>query len=936
MNVDDWPRAWRAAADTDMQAALSRALRASRFLQRTLLRQSNWTLETLSGDGFRQAPGRPVAERLPADLRGIDGIEAFQAALRRFRQREMATIAVRDIGGWAVVDETLGALTALAEAACDAALSFAARTLQQRHGVPRDPQGGEARPIVLGMGKLGGGELNFSSDIDLIFAYTDDGQTDGERPLENAEYFGRLARETARLLSVITEDGFVFRVDTMLRPFGSVGAAALSMDAMEHYYQAHGREWERYALVKARPVAGDRGAGEVLLETLRPFVYRRYLDFTALGALRALKQAIDADARRRGVEDDLKLGPGGIRELEFIVQLFQLTRGGHDVRLRDSSLRRVLAQLGNLDLLPVEQTRALDTAYLFLRRCENALQIYDDAQTHRLPEDDAGWSALCAALNIADRAAVLDGLRQVRGLVSSQFESLFAQPDRDQTATAAEPHRTLWTAGPESMIDALRRYGYRHAPEPLAERLMALRQSRLVRTLNEPTFAVLRVAVSLLVEDAAKLESPEVALSRALDVVVAIGGRTTYFSLLRDSEAARAQLLRLVAASPRIAALIAQTPALLDALMDPDLASEAPQREALFAELAQRAGGVDATDTEASMALLRGYRQEMMLRIAAADLADTLPLVEVSDRLTWLAEAIVGKAVSDAHLQLSAQYGQALDGDGRPAPFTIIGYGKFGSIELGYASDLDLVFVYRIDDAQRETAGGRRSLTAAEYFVRLGQRIVQFLSAMTSAGRAYEIDLQLRPSGASGLVVSSLESWARYQREAAWTWEHQALLRARPVAGDHQLGAAVDAIRCEVLTRPRDAARLRSEVVTMRHKMRAQMEKRVDGRWDVKQGAGGLIDSEFLVQYLLLRDAAAHPELVKFTDNWRQIDALTAAGVFEKADAEALVAAGRAYRNWMHRRAMQDADGLADAAQFKQERAHVKRLWQQFMEIDAK
>lgn len=933
--MDELPTDWLAAATGRTAAVLPRALQASPFLARTLQRHDAWTLQMLGDGGFERPETTGTAQRLHAAVAGVDDRGRFQRGLRQFRNRELARIAVRDIADWAPLDATLQALSDLADAACDEALAFAGAALQARHGSPCDETGAPVTPIVLGMGKLGGRELNFSSDIDLIFAYSAAGQTDAAKPMDNEEYFGRLARETAGLLSAVTEDGFVFRVDTMLRPFGSVGAPALSSGAMEAYYQSHGREWERYALIKARPVAGDLTAGAALLEALQPFVYRHYLDYNALGALRELKARIDEAARKRGCEDDLKLGPGGIRELEFIVQLFQLVRGGQDARLRDTGLRRVLAQLGELELLPQEQVQALDRAYVFLRRSENAVQLYEDAQTHEVPAGAQARAALCAALDIESWEAFCAQLEQARHCVRENFEGLFEENSDAQSADdVGHEFAVLWTAGASDLAPLLHSRGYGREPLRVAEQLVLLRDSRMVRSLGETALRRLRGAVVQLLVDAESLADPETSLLRALQVVTAIGGRSTYLTLLDESALARERLLRLVAASPRITHLLAQTPALLDTLLDPRLAAEAPDRDDLYAELERRAGGVDAADTEASMALLRSYRQEMMLRIAAADLSGNLPLVQVSDRLTWLAQAILDKAVGDAHRQLAEQYGQALDANGQPAPFVIIGYGKFGSIELGYGSDLDLVFIYEVADADAETVGGRRVLSAGEYFARLGQRVVQLLSAMTGAGRAYEIDLQLRPSGGSGLVVSSLQSWTRYEREHAWTWEHQALLRARPVSGDARLGEAVNTVRREVLTQPRDAQKLLQEVHEMRQKMRASLEKRAVGRWDVKQGVGGLVDAEFLVQFLLLRDAAKHPQLIAYTDNLRQIEALTAIGVFSEADASTLVQAGRAYRNWMHRRALQEAEPLADEAQFTEERAQIQRLWSQHMEIE--
>jgi len=919
----------QAMSSPEIAALLQRVFRASPFVAAVFARQGDWAKAALAGGELERVPVAPTATRLGAVLAGAADEAALMHHLRAFRNRELARIAVRDIAGWAGLDETLGDLSDLADAACAAALRFAGHALQARYGVPRGEGGVEAQPIVLGMGKLGGRELNFSSDIDLIFAFTDNGDTDGPHPVSNAEYFARLAQDTGRLLSQRTADGFVFRVDTLLRPFGSVGAPAVSMEAMEQYYQEHGREWERYAMIKARPVAGDVEAGRELLRSLRPFVYRRYLDFGALGALRELKAMIDQDAQKRGAEDNLKLGPGGIRELEFIVQLFQLIRGGQDARLRDNRLRPVLRYLGEAGHLPQETVAALDQAYVFLRRCENAVQMLADEQTHRLPQGQEARDALCAALDIEGGwGGLLLRLEPVRARVRAEFERLFAQSVPESARTPSALTDGLWLAEFAELETALQKIGFTRAPRDAAEAIKDLRQSRMVRTLGDPARQCLQQVLEALVHEARAQADPETALIRTLRVLGTIAGRSTYLALLNESAGARRQMLKLCGASPWIVDLLAQTPALLDTLLDTRLANEAPDRAALREDLRQRALGVPAAEAEAVMDLLRRYRQEMTLRIAAADLSGALPLVQVSDRLTWLAEAIVAQALDYAREQLAPQLGLP---SGRDDSLALIAYGKFGSIELGYGSDLDLVFVYQAEDPDANTRGGARGVANAEYFVRLVQRVVQLLSARTVAGRAYEIDLQLRPSGNSGLVVTGLSGFARYQRESAWTWEHQALLRARSVAGGAPLCAAIESVRREVLMRPRDAARLRGEVVDMRAKMRASLEKRELGRWDVKQGAGGLIDAEFITQYLCLRHAAQHAAVIEYTDNWRQLEALAAAGLVEAPQKDTLLAAERAYRGWLHRRALQSQDALADDADLKEHRAAVTALWQHFM-----
>ncbi len=913
-------------SDSDL---LARVLTASPFVASVFRREPAWADAAWAGGEFAR-PLSPVAERLAAALAGVTDEAALMRRLRQFRNREMARIAVRDIAGHAALDETLGDLSDLADAAIDVALRFVAATLRARHGRPLAADGSEATPFVLGMGKLGGRELNFSSDVDLIFGYTANGDTDGIRPLANEEYFAKLARDTSRLLATPTEDGFVFRVDTMLRPFGSAGPFAASASAMEDYYQAHGREWERYAMVKARPCAGDRAAGRALLDRLRPFVYRRYLDYGALNSLRELKGLIDRDAQAKGAADNLKLGPGGIREVEFIVQLFQLTRGGQDTRLRDTRLRPVLAYLGEAGLLPAAAAQALDQAYVQLRRAENAVQLHGDRQTHVLPVDDLSRAAFAAALGARDYAAALRPLNAARERVREEFERLFAEPEKTpQTKSFDSAAGEAWDLSAEDEA-ALATRGFGESAALVAKALADLRQSRQMRTLSDAAQQRLRTLLPLLLDEAVKQPEPAIAATRVFEVISAILGRSPYLILLHDSAMARAALVRLCAASPWLSSLLARTPALLDALLDPRLAAEAPSKQQLREELQTRYARVEASDVEAQMDLLRRYRQEMTLRIAASDLAGTLPLVQVSDRLTWLAEAIVDRALASAWAGLAEAHGAPCHGDGRPAGFAILAYGKFGSIELGYGSDLDLVFVYDCDAPDGMTASAR-PLGNAQFFARLSQRIVHYLATLTPAGRAYEIDLQLRPSGNSGLVVSGLPSFARYQRESAWTWEHQALLRARTIGGDEALCAAIAEVRREVLCRVRDVPALRKDVVEMRAKMRGSLEKRGAGKWDVKQGSGGLIDAEFLTQFLCLRDAHECAGLIEYTDNWRQLEALAVARRISPDQKDRLLRAVRSYRGWLHRRALQQADGLADQADFTDARADIEALWQQLV-----
>ena len=889
--------------------------------------------------GFAAAEGADALAALAAisvpdlavDLPEAADESVVKAALRRLRRREMVRIAARALEQHAELDETLQDLSALADFCCETALRWSQDRLVRLHGHPRDAQGEPARPVVLGMGKLGGRELNFSSDIDLIFLHSADGMTDGaSSPIENERFFVKLAQDVGRVLSERTPDGFVFRVDTMLRPFGSAGPMSMSTEAAEEYYQAHGREWERYAMIKARPVAGDRATGEAFLQALRPFVYRRYLDFNAINSLRDLKRRIHDDVVARRVTDDVKLGPGGIRELEFIVQSFQLVRGGQDANLRCTALRPTLEYLSTSGLLTRDTATRLDRRYVFLRRLENAIQMYDDQQTHRLPSDEEARAALCEALDAPDWATLRARFDEVASDVNAEFRRVFADhaQDAEESASAAVVRAAF---APEMRATDLRaaldERGLESEDESLALRLLDLARSRLVRGLSEGAALSLHRVIARLFDACAETSAPARTAERVLRVLQAVAGRTTYLTLLDQSEAVRSHLVRLCGASQWVTEQIADSPAVLDALIDQRTLYEPPGREAMKTELAARFGGVPAHDIEAGMDLLRRYRNEITVRIAAADIAGSLPLVKVSDHLTWLAEAVLATAMERARLELSESHGQVLRDDGSVAAIGAVAYGKFGGIELGYGSDLDLVFVHEDVPGDVESQGGARSLAAPAWFARLTQRVIHWLSTLTPAGRAYEVDLELRPSGQSGPVVVSLKSFSQYQREKAWTWEHQALTRARYVAGPAALGEAIESLRREVLCRPRDPKQLAREIVEMRNKMRAHLDKRRPGTWDLKQGEGGVIDSEFLTQYLVLRDAAQRPELVEWSDNWRQLDALAQAGSLPPEDRSELIACYRAYRAFAHACALQSEPAQVPDEGFVSEREVVKSAW---------
>ena len=914
-----------------MKKAFERARAASPFAASVLERFPETADEEWLDTAWKAGA---LAKAVQAATRKAADDAAFMAALRKLRTMQLARIALRDLAGRASLDETLGALSELAEACCEAALAQAQGPLQARHGKPRDETGAEVKPFILGMGKLGGRELNFSSDIDLICGYTAAGETDGKTSIANEQYFEKLVRSFTNLLSQRTGDGFVFRVDWLLRPFGASGPPAMTASAMEEYYQSHGREWERYAFIKARCVAGDRKAGDALLAVLQPFVYRRYLDFNAVGALREMKRMIEGEVARKELHDNVKLGAGGIREIEFIAQAFQLMRGGQEAPLRDSRLRPVLRYLGQAGHLPAATCKALDEAYVFLRRLENAIQMQHDEQTHELPESDEARESLRLALDRPTWTALEAEIRDVRARVSKEFKRLFGAPApaaKDEPAGGAAA--LLWAAQPDAAAAraAVEELGYRTDPDAVVADVRELRTSRMARALAEPALQRLEALVALLLRDAARERAPETALRRVLQVVTAVTGRSTYLTLLRESDAARGQLLRLCAASPWIADFIAQTPALLDSLMDERTLYAPPERAEMRAELEETFANVEPDDTEAAMNALRLFRKEVMLRVAAADLVQALPLVKVSDRLTWLAEVILDKTLGLNWAGMAREFGAPQRADGGPVAFAVIAYGKFGGIEMGYGSDVDIVFLHDCDALQAETRFGPKALANEVWLARLAQRIIHWLSTQTGAGRVYEVDLELRPDGRRGLTVNALDAFAQYQKDSAWTWEHQALTRARPVAGDKRLMEAFTRLRAEVLTRERDPEKLKKDVREMRAKMRRHLDHSGPEGFDVKHGPGGLTDIEFITQYLVLRHAHDHPALVEWSDNWRQADALVAARLLGAEQARVLIDSYREYRAWLHARDLQQGEGMADDSAFKGPRAAVRALWQEIL-----
>ena len=927
------------AAPESIRDSLPFVFAASDFVSQSCTRDSRLLPDLIaSRDLQRKLSAADFVARAP----NSESEPQFLEDLRKWRRREMVRIAWRDLAGWAHLEETLSDLTAFADAAINTACEFARRPLVARYGEPCSESGVVQPLVVVGMGKLGGGELNFSSDVDLVLLFPEYGETNGKHPIANEEFFTRLGQGLVRMLEAPTPQGIVLRVDLRLRPFGDSGPLVASFASFEDYLPRHGRDWERYAYVKARAVTAPREYEEIEAAAVRPFVYRRYLDFGVFESLREMKALIAREVERRELADHVKLGPGGIREIEFIVQAFQLIRGGRDRRLQTTSLLKALTVLSETRLLPANVVAELRSAYVYLRRLENRLQMLADAQVHKLPDDAVSRERIAAAMGAADWPSLLQELNQHRTRVSSQFQFVvFGGSDPDRNAVRIDLGR-FWDSQAETaaLTESLTGAGFKE-PQEATRILLELRASSLVRKLDEPGRKRLQSLLPALLSDIAASGGQRAVLQRVLKIIEAIGQRSAYFALLQESAAARARLVELCGHGDFLAQQIASYPLLLDELIDGRVLSEVTERADLARELDLRMEIVQDDDPEHQVEALRQFQRAAIFRVAVADLTGRLPVMRVSDRLTDIAELIVERAMQLSWQQITAQYGTPLCDDGgglRPVRVAAAGYGKLGGMELGYSSDLDLVFLHDSRGERQETngpaAGAPRSIDNQVFFVRLAQRIVHLLTMHSAAGRLYEVDVRLRPSGKGGMLVTSINAFAEYQRKEAWTWEHQALLHARSVAGAPELRAEFEAIRMDVLSNHVRRDTLRSEVRKMRERMRKELSRAAEAQFDIKQDAGGVADIEFLAQYWALEWAQQYPPVAMFSDTIRQLESVASANLVPQLTVDLLIVAYQAYRVRTHHLSLMDEKPIVASTEFVPERAAVTRIWNRAMADD--
>lgn len=886
------------------------------------------------------APDRGLALEQMAEL-SLDGLDFAQllaiqqkngvplpAAMRRLRNLLVAAIAERDVTRKARLDEILAAISNFAEFAVQTHLADLYQQMCAAHGVPTGEESGRPQQmIVVGMGKLGGGELNVSSDIDLIFLYPEDGETvvsdAGQRQLSNHEFFVRLGKKLIADLAEITEDGFSFRVDMALRPNGGSGPLAASLAMLEQYLMVQGREWERYAWVKARAMTGDPEDIAALEAIVRPFVYRRYLDYGAINALRSMHAQIRAEVVRQetrhpGRAVNVKLGRGGIREIEFLAQVFQLIRGGRDPGLRDRSTRITLRTLAERKLLSPQVVEQLLQAYTFLRDIEHRIQYLDDAQTHVLPSSPDDQQIIAKMAGFEDADELIDALKACQSVVAAHFDTMFEDKNADESKEAneeASPAPILEAIDADALSGYLTSIGFDDA-EASAQRLLTSWQSSRIQTLSEQSrsrlHALMRAALPMI---ARQQESASVTLNRLVDFFETIARRSAYIALLTEYPHTLERVIRMMAASDWAAKYLTRHPVLMDELLDDEsLKSEPDWQE--FALECRRQLDAFAGDTERQMDVLREQHHSQLFRLLAKDLGGLLTVERLADHLSALADVLVAATLDAAWKTLASRH--------REHPrFAVIAYGKLGGKELGYASDLDVIFLYDDDDQD-----------APALYAKLAQRFITWMTSHTPAGILFDIDIALRPDGASGLLVSSFTAFDKYQRQSAWVWEHQALTRARFCAGDAEIGMRFENLRTALLRQSRDPALLRKEILAMRKRMHDAHPNRSE-LFDLKHDSGGMIDIEFIVQYLVLAYSDSHPAMTGDIGNIALLKLAGESGLIEAPLANTVADAYRHFRKLQHQIRLKGADrARVELASVQAMRDAVERLWSLVMLVD--
>jgi len=873
---------------------------------------------------------------LNKQLGDCESEEQLHRLLRRFRLQQMVKIAFADLVLDISLDQSLLRQSNLADALILSALDWLSQFCYQKWGTPVNSDGKVQPLLVYGMGKLGGKELNFSSDIDLIFVYPEIGETQGHRrSIDNQQFFTRLGQKLITALNQQTHDGFVYRVDMRLRPFGESGPLVLTFNAMEDYYQEQGRDWERYAMLKARLIGKGDYHGQ-LSTLLRPFVYRRYIDFSVIESLRKMKMMISQEVRRKQLTNNIKLGAGGIREVEFIVQVFQLIRGGRIKSLQQRSLLTVLPLLVESGEIGAENRATLENGYRALRRIENIIQALDDQQTQTLPDNSLDQQRILHVLandKITSWQAFIDYVNNVMASVHHEFHQLIGEenPSRQQQDNQWQ---ILWDSdwSDEEAIEWISQVEPGWQAKSVWLLLCDFRLELTKRSIGSRGRQVLGKLLPLLLSHLAGIKVNEVTVGRILTVINKIMTRTAYLELLYENEAALIHLIKLCQASSWIAQHVAKFPILLDELIDPTLFQNPPALSSYAAEIRLAMLRIPEDDLEAQMDTLRQFKQAQHLRIAVADVVGVLPITKVSDHLTALAQAIIGEVVNLSWQQISLRFGlpSSLAGSD-DKKFAVIGYGKMGGVELGYSSDLDLVFVH--DCPLDDVTDGRKSIPISQFYAKLAQRIMHIFNTRMASGMLFDLDLRLRPSGNSGVLVVHIDTFAQYQKKEAWTWEHQALVRARGIYGEAEVLAKFSQIREDILSVEREQKSLQQNVIDMREKMRKHLDKSASDSYDIKQGAGGLVDIEFLAQYLVLNYSEQYHEITLYSDNLSLFNMLEKFNVITDKEKNLLISHYCRLRDHGHRSSLQHNVSTELDSDMREQATQVSAIYNKYLSI---
>lgn len=933
-----------------LKSDIRTALTLSDFIHKHSLSHPEW-LETFLIANKGEIDTNEFKKRLHETLSIINDESSLHKALRDFRHYHMLCIAWKDLLKQQTIEDSLHQVSELANQLIVQTNDWLYQSLQPRFGVPNGDSGPQPM-LILGMGKLGGHELNFSSDIDLIFTYPSQGNTQGgQKSIEHQQFFTKLAQKLIKALDQITADGQVYRVDMRLRPFGDSGPLVMHFDALEDYYQEQGREWERYAMLKARILNSESNYSQELRTILKPFIYRRYLDYSAIDSLRVMKSMIEQEVRRRGLSNNIKLGEGGIREAEFVVQSMQLINGGRMQSLQVQSLQLALTVLTQESLLPTDSAAELRQSYLWLRKVEHCLQQFADKQTQLLPTDTLDQKRLLWIMDIENYPKFQKQVQHHCQQVHRQFSLLIRETNHTEKALvddhqqaaqdlwllelSAEETQSLllhWNANIEAHFFNV------ELGLSVHKQLTEFKQNLIKKRVGQrglDTLNNLMPTVINLVLSKSEGTDPAQLLERVLIVFTSILGRTAYLQLLSENLGALKHLIKLCAASPWVTAQIARFPLLLDELINPAELYQPIQLNEYKDQLRQLLLRVEPEDLELQLETLRQFKLSQQLKIAAADITGVLPITEVSNHLSQLAESILHQAVDLAWGQMEAKFGVPVCETHGPMSiqnkgFAVIGFGKLGGWELGYGSDLDLVFVHSCVGNQ-ETLGSKAT-ESIKFYIKLAQRIMHILTIKTGLGLLYEVDMRLRPSGNAGLLVCHIDGFASYQMDNAWTWEHQALCRARFISGDTPLKVQFDKIRFDTLSKPRVLKELASEVVDMREKMRKHLATGDSTQLDLKQRKGGIADIEFITQFMVLAYTEHHPALAKRTDNIRILEDLAKFALLTNQEARLLTEAYLTFRNKMHRLALQNEKWAEATEELTKHQANVETIWDKYLQ----